>query len=64
MDPNALVAELERVLPGFGDYVTSEENLFDSDSLCGVFAACSQFVTGRVIAADSWSSLAAVGLKR
>ena len=60
MDPNALVADLERVLPGFADYVASADNLFDSDNLSGVFAACSHFVTERVIAADSWPSLAAV----
>jgi hypothetical protein len=59
MESIALIAELERALPGFGDYYSDPtENLFDSGTLCAVFSACSSFVRERPVAAESWPLVA------
>lgn len=58
MDAVALVAELDQLLPGFADYVKSGDNLFDSGTACGVFAACSHFVSERSVSAATWAPLA------
>jgi hypothetical protein len=58
MDRQSLVAELDRVLPGFAAYLRSPDNLFDSGSFCSAFAACSQFVRERPVAA--WAALARI----
>jgi hypothetical protein len=57
MNPVELVAELNRILPGFADYLESSDNPFDSDNQCGVFAACSHFVRERTVAVESWRGL-------
>jgi len=56
----ALIRELDRALPGFGEYCVSPDNLFDTDSLCGVFAACSHFVRDRPVSNASWRHVAQV----
>lgn len=58
MDTPTLVAELDRALPGFSVYLKSEDNLFDSETPHGVFAACSHFVEERQVASEYWAPLA------
>ena len=60
MDAQSLLFELDRALPGFADYCASAANLFDTNSLCGTFAACSHFVSDRPIPTERWSRLAAI----
>ena len=60
MNPDMLIAELERALPGFAGYHGSSENLHDSGTLCSVFAACCDFVREQPITAECWPRLASV----
>ncbi len=60
MEPDTLIAEIERALPGFAEYYGSVENLHDSGTLCAVFSACCDFVRERPIAAECWPRLAIV----
>ncbi len=57
MDTPTLVAEFERILPGFSRYLESEENLFDGGTPCAVFSACSHFVRERELGIDAWRPL-------
>jgi hypothetical protein len=57
MDAPTLVADLERVLPGFSRYFESDDNLFDRDTAHAVFAACSHFAEGNEVAPQSWPLL-------
>jgi hypothetical protein len=58
LSPSDLVTAIGRTLPGFADYVRSDKNLFDQDSLCGVFGACSHFVKDHPPSTESWRALA------
>lgn len=49
---------LDRAVPGFRDYAESDENLFERDSLHGLFAACSHFVCERPVPASVWTAVA------
>jgi hypothetical protein len=60
LEEQSLIQELDGTLPGFTEYCSSSDNLFDGGSLCGVFAACSHFVSDRPVAAESWPRLAAI----
>ena len=60
MKPQAFVTELDRALPGFADYSESSENLFDRETSCGVFAACSHFVRERPVPSECWPRLATI----
>jgi hypothetical protein len=60
MDDAALIAALDGALPGFLTYLASEENLFDKDTLDGVFMACSWFVRRTTVAAECWPALAGI----
>lgn len=58
MDVPTLVADLEKILPGFTRYFESEDNLFDCDNAHAVFATCSHFAEEHEVAPQSWSLLA------
>ena len=58
MGPDILLTELDRALPGFAGYFQSPDNLHDGGTLCAIFAACSDFVRERSIAAECWPQLA------
>ena len=60
MNASSLSTRLDQALPGFRDYLESDEHYFDSDNVWGVFATCSQFVRERPVAAKSWRQLAAL----
>src|SRR5215470_16272973 len=53
-----LAAHLGRILPGFGSYLDSPDNLFDRDTPFAVFAAASSFVRERPLPVETWPSLA------
>ncbi len=60
MTPDDLTARLDAVLQGFQAYVRSTDNPFDSDSVHGVFAACSHFVREKEVQPEGWKALAEV----
>lgn len=53
----SLLAMLDRAAPGFRGYAESDGNLFDRDTVHGVFAACSHYVLD-CSAAPLWSAVA------
>lgn len=54
----SLVRRLEQAAPGFLRYVESDGNLFPTDNVHGVFAACSHFVREQPVSRQSWQALA------
>lgn len=53
----SLLSKLDRAAPGFRSHAESDSNLFDRDSVHGLFAACSHFVRDPS-AAPVWSAVA------
>lgn len=49
---------LDRVVPGFRGYAESDDNLFDRDSVHGLFAACSHFVRDLRAPRTVWPAVA------
>ncbi len=49
---------LERAAPGFRGYAESDGNLFDRDSVHGLFAAWSHFVRNGCAAPTAWPAVA------
>ncbi len=58
MPRERLIADLERTLPGFAEYLRSQANLFVAETPAGIFAACSHFVQDRSIEVERWQPLA------
>ena len=58
MTPTELIDALDRILPGFRDYVKSDENYAPQDTLHGVFMACTWFVGVRSFDDRTWRRLA------
>ena len=54
----SLLSMLDRAVPGFRVYAESDDNLFDRDSVHGLFAACSHFVRERYAAPTIWPEVA------
>lgn len=54
----SLLSLLDAAAPGFRAWSLSGDNLFDLDSLHGVFAACSHFVRAVPRGSDVWPVLA------
>lgn len=57
MDAGVLIKRLEEVAPGFRSYAESLDNLFPTDSVHGVLAACSHFVRERPARDPCWTGL-------
>lgn len=56
--PASLLSLLERAEPGFRGCAESDGNLFDRDSVHGLFAACSQFLCDGCAAPSVWPAVA------
>lgn len=53
-----VLAMLDRVAPGFRGYAESTDNLFARDSVHGLFAACSHWVTAGHTPHGVWHAVA------
>jgi hypothetical protein len=53
-----LVTDLERIMPGFTEYLRSDANLFAGETPAAIFAACSYFVRELPIEPQRWQPLA------
>ena len=58
MTPAQLQNVLDKAAPGFSEYCGSEANLFASDNVGGVFAACSTYVQARPFPPSTWRAIA------
>ena len=56
--PDHLISNLDRIVPGFAEYLDSDENPFTGGTPAAIFAACSWFVREQTIEPECWRDLA------
>ncbi|MCK5945023.1 MAG: hypothetical protein KAI24_23750 [Planctomycetes bacterium] len=54
----SVISMLDRAAPGFRRFAESDGNLFDRESIHGLFAACSHFVGERCPSPSVWPAVA------
>ncbi len=60
MHSKYLIRLLDETFSGFNEYVRSDDNLFDQDSIHGVFAALAHFVKENAVSEQQWKAMAAL----